>query len=326
MISIIIPTRNRLGFLKEAVASVSAQDYPDRETIIVDDASEDGTWGWLSSPRDPQTKSFRLPQHGERSAARNFGLAQAKGDFVMFLDDDDLLVPHALTYLCAAAKRYPAAMAVVGNRLFFDQTGRRYEYPHPRRTVVRRVWADLLFGWIPQVSQCIIRRSAVVEAGGWNPLFRFAEDHELWMRMMSSESLVVVLPRIVAEYRVHPGQTPGERRCRGYQGFLQAAIRRLPATLQGPATRIVRARWLSYDASIAFAQRHYGTASRLYAAAILKAPRLLLSPLVRERLVRGLAKSLLSGILGSSAAALMRRTKSLYGRLALGHAGRRNAA
>jgi glycosyltransferase involved in cell wall biosynthesis len=77
-ISIIIPTRNRVAFLKEAVASVSSQDYLEREIIVVDDASEDGTWEWLSSLQAPGIVTFRLERHGERSAARNLGLMRSR--------------------------------------------------------------------------------------------------------------------------------------------------------------------------------------------------------------------------------------------------------
>src|SRR5580658_1881005 len=98
-ISVIIPTRNRLAYLKEAVASVLAQDHRDREVVVVDDASEDGTWAWLSSLTDPDVRVLRMEQHGERSAARNLGLNYAQGKYVLFLDHDDLLAPSALSYL-----------------------------------------------------------------------------------------------------------------------------------------------------------------------------------------------------------------------------------
>src|SRR5438477_5519501 len=120
LVSVIIPTRNRLAFLKEAVSSVSSQDCPAHETIVIDDASQDGTWEWLSSLRDPAIRVFRMPSHGERSAARNLGLKHALGEFVLFLDDDDLLAPGALSYLQAEARRCPDALAVVGARISFN--------------------------------------------------------------------------------------------------------------------------------------------------------------------------------------------------------------
>ncbi len=244
MVSVIIPTRNRLDFLKEAVASVSIQDYPHRELIIVDDASEDRTWEWLSSLDDPRIRIFRLTQHGERSAARNLGLSKANGEFAMFLDDDDLLVPNALSYLCTGAKRFPAAMAVSGNRLFFDQAGHEYTYPHPRQTVVRKIWRDVLAGWIPQVSQCIIRKSSALEAGGWDPRLTFAEDHALWLRMVSSHSVAVVLPGVVARYRIHGGQSRAARGVRGDRAARESFVRRLPAHLHSDAWRVLGARRL----------------------------------------------------------------------------------
>ena len=320
MVSVIIPTRNRLGFLKEAVASVSAQDYAKRETIVVDDASEDGTWEWLSSLQDPQVRILRPPHHVERSAARNLGLSHAQGEYVMFLDDDDLLVAGALSYLCEAVRRHPKALAVVGARIAFDGTGRWFTLPHPKRTIRRQVWADILFGWAPQVSQCVIRKSAVAEAGGWDSTLTIAEDHELWLRLVSPESVLVVLPRIVARYRVHPGQTRlvGFRR-RELQDR-RAFARRLRPGLQKLALGIIQSDRRAFAAGLAFSQCRYRKAARLYFAAISKAPKLLGSPLVRGVLLGGLARSVFGWTLGFDSILKVRRSKAWFRHLLHGRA------
>src|SRR5947208_15659485 len=91
LVSAVIPTRNRLGFLQEAVESARRQTYANWELIVVDDASEDGTWVWLCSLNDLRIRTFRLEHRSERSIARNQGLSKARGEFALFLDDDDLL-------------------------------------------------------------------------------------------------------------------------------------------------------------------------------------------------------------------------------------------
>src|SRR5439155_19601878 len=107
LLSVVIPTRNRLGFLQEAVESVRRQTYANWELIVVDDASEDGTWVWLCSLNDLRIRTFRLEHRSERSIARNQGLSKARGEFALFLDDDDLLHSRALKRLTKALHRRP---------------------------------------------------------------------------------------------------------------------------------------------------------------------------------------------------------------------------
>ena len=91
-VSVIIPTYNRSALLMEAVESVLAQTHPIHEIVVVDDGSDASHRNALKelTRRSPLIRVYLLP-HGERSRARNEGLARATGDFVLFLDDDDLL-------------------------------------------------------------------------------------------------------------------------------------------------------------------------------------------------------------------------------------------
>src|SRR5436309_2250510 len=103
--AVVIPTRNRRHELERAVASIRAQTLTDWELVIVDDASEDDTAAFLDSLDDPRIKVRRADQHGERSAARNRGLAVVSSPAILFLDDDDELLPRALELLNLALER-----------------------------------------------------------------------------------------------------------------------------------------------------------------------------------------------------------------------------
>src|SRR5687767_3710461 len=100
-VTVVIPTRNRLGYLQEAIHSVEQQTFADWRLVIVDDASEDGTWSWLQTRTDDRVRAVRLESHGERSAARNRGLDETETPLLLFLDDDDRLAPQALEVLAA---------------------------------------------------------------------------------------------------------------------------------------------------------------------------------------------------------------------------------
>ena len=310
MVSVIIPTHNRLCFLKEAIASVSAQDYTNCETIVVDDASEDGTWQWLSSLTDPRILVFRLAQHAERSAARNVGLRNAKGEFVLFLDDDDLLAPGALGYLVSAARRHAGALAVVGARISFDDKGHWYRPPHPWWTVKRQAWPDILFGCIPPQGQTLMRRDTLLAAGGWNEGWSVAEDHELWLRLASVPSVILFCPKVVRRMRIHAGQTPLVGRYRDYVNLRCDFVRRLPARLQQSGRNIFRAQRLNSITSRSFRSRRYRKAARYYFGAIAIAPQLLRSPLPAMLLLGGCMRALVGLLFGENLLLAARRAKT----------------
>ncbi len=91
--SLIIPTYNRANLISRTLQSVLAQNYQDYETIIVDDGSTDDTQEVVIPFLNEKIQYFKIP-NGERAKARNFGIRQAKGTFVSFLDSDDLLLPN----------------------------------------------------------------------------------------------------------------------------------------------------------------------------------------------------------------------------------------
>ena len=96
--TIIIPTYNRAAFLPNAIESVLAQTYTNWELIVVDDGSTDNTKDVVSQYSDSRI-IYIYQQNAERSAARNNGIAHAKGDYVCFLDSDNVMLPNRLQLL-----------------------------------------------------------------------------------------------------------------------------------------------------------------------------------------------------------------------------------
>ena len=123
VVSVVIATRNRRHLLAETIATVQEQTLGDWELIVVDDASTDDTILHLEGLDDHRLTLLRQEVHGERSAARNVGLAAARGEFVMFLDDDDLLRPSALADLVRALRAQPHALAASGACRILQRNG-----------------------------------------------------------------------------------------------------------------------------------------------------------------------------------------------------------
>lgn len=124
-VSVVIPTYNRPAYLEQAVGSVLAQTVRPLEILVVDDGSADEHRREIDriSARHPAIALHRFPANRGRSAARNEGLAAARGEFLVFLDDDDLLHPRYLESSLAHFQNDPAAGAVFCRGRFFGHRG-----------------------------------------------------------------------------------------------------------------------------------------------------------------------------------------------------------
>jgi glycosyltransferase involved in cell wall biosynthesis len=107
LVSVVLPTFNRGYCLERAIRSVLGQTYPDWELIVVDDGSTDDTQAVLESFKDPRIRVFRHSVNRGVAAARNTGLAAARGEFIAFLDSDDEWRPDKLTKQLDVMTRAP---------------------------------------------------------------------------------------------------------------------------------------------------------------------------------------------------------------------------
>jgi glycosyltransferase involved in cell wall biosynthesis len=137
-VSVIVPTCNRSALLVEAVESVLSQSHRVHEIIVVDDGSDPSHRGVLDAlvRRSPQIRAVALPSRGERSRARNEGLARATGDYVLFLDDDDLLDRELIAEGVREFARGAAVDVVVARGQRFGDVGPPHVQP------LNPFWAD----------------------------------------------------------------------------------------------------------------------------------------------------------------------------------------
>jgi glycosyltransferase involved in cell wall biosynthesis len=211
LVTIAVPTVGRLDYLKEAVASALAQDYPRVEVIVGDDAGppELRAWGEEASARDPRVRYQRN--------ARRLGLAgnwnaladAARGEFVNIIGDDDRLLPDFVVKLVAAAR--PAADVVFANHYLIDAGGARRAAESVELT--RAYGRDLLpAGEVGDAARAVWRNSvpmsaSLVRADVLRRL-RFKEDLntpelEFFARLAEEGGRFVFVPEYVAEYRTH---------------------------------------------------------------------------------------------------------------------------
>lgn len=122
----VMPTRDRSGLLRRAIASVQTQTHVAWELIVVDDRSSDDTPEVLREIEDSRIRSFASPGRGA-PAARNKGLAEARGNVVTYLDDDNVMLPHWLATVAWAFDRFADCDITYGARI--PRTKARWEAP-----------------------------------------------------------------------------------------------------------------------------------------------------------------------------------------------------
>ena len=287
--TVVIPTRDRLPLLREAVASVLAQDMSTWDLVVVDDASSDGTSEWVTGLADDRVRLIRLDEHVERSAARNRGLADAKAPTVLFLDDDDRLRASALRQLVDALDRERKAVAAFGAKEVFDGTGHHKRIPHPRVRFVRPVWDDVMAGWMFVSGQVLLRTEAVRAVGGWDETLAMAEDQDLWLRAVGHRP-VVLLPNVVLEQRTRAEGVDANN--------VEEEVRtRLAVADDERTARLIEARRHLRAAGSAFASDDYRRATAALLAATRSAPFLLTSPIWGPQLLLSTAKGTAAAVL-----------------------------
>jgi glycosyltransferase involved in cell wall biosynthesis len=209
-ISVVIPTHNRAELLLEALGSVFAQTQQPSEVIVVDDGSNDGTRERLASLLDRLRYVFQ--EHRGVAAARNRGIREAGGEWIAFLDSDDRWLPHALATLVEARSRYPEAglIAMASRHARPDGT----VYGRVRGKKSRGAYFTTL-GLLNQdtggVLTPMVRRSVLLDAGGFDESFVSAEDCDLWLRL-SFVTPMVGIPDPLLLRRKHPGAMTRDRR------------------------------------------------------------------------------------------------------------------
>lgn len=204
-VSVIMPCYNQARFVGEAIQSVLNQTYQDFELIVVDDGSTDGSHDIVAAIGDRRIRYHYQSNQG-LAAARNAALCLARGEFVAFLDADDLFLPEKLTLQVQALDNQPEVGLVAGGYLFVDELGKPLA---ERRPWCYRPHLDLST-WLRDcpviVNAVLVRREWLKHVGGFDPALRRVEDWDLWLRMAYRGCRMVWTPHVVCAYRMHGEQ------------------------------------------------------------------------------------------------------------------------
>jgi glycosyltransferase involved in cell wall biosynthesis len=203
LFSVVIPTRNRRGLLARALQSVRLQSSAPLEVIVVDDGSTDDTLEFLATQAD--VRVARSPGGGP-GAARNTGAELAAGDYLAFLDSDDLWFPWTLAAMADAIEGHGRPAYVAGS---FKQFTDERELAGEMRTITQArgfenyfsTWpAQLVFG----AGMIAVRRDAFLECGGFSTQAINLEDHDLSLRLGLASGFVQIDRPVTIGWCQHP--------------------------------------------------------------------------------------------------------------------------
>lgn len=206
LVSVILTAHNYGRFLKQSIESVLAQTWQDFELVIVNDGSSDNTEEVLAPyARDPRVIILTLAGVG-LAAASNRGIHQSRGTYIMRLDADDFLDPHALSVEAGFLARHPKADLVYPDFYTVDEQGRFLGY-----TRVPRVQDGArLLDSNPLAGGALYRRSCYDSIGGYDETLRYQEDFDFWLRFTERfRAYGVGLPLL--SYRQHAGSMSKNR-------------------------------------------------------------------------------------------------------------------
>jgi glycosyltransferase involved in cell wall biosynthesis len=209
VISILTPTHNRgATYLPQAIASVRALRLSvPYEHVLVDDGSEDGTSAFITAEAaaDARLRPLRHEQARGVAAARNSAARAARGDFLVDLDDDDLLTADGVERRYRYLLAHPERWAVHANALSIDADGRYLIGGDVRNFFcddpVRCTELFLTSAMIPNASTAMYRREALLALGGWDEKLSCCEDYDLWLRSLQAYGPPGFVDAVVALYR-----------------------------------------------------------------------------------------------------------------------------
>lgn len=186
LVSVIIPCFNSEKFVSRSVDSALAQSYPHTEIILIDNASTDNTMEKLLGYQEKHPEKVRVFHESKKGApaARNKGLAEARGDWVQFLDSDDELLRTKIDVQIELAKKEMAGI-VVGAYIV-----RRPLYSKKIKPV-NDPWRGLIASRLGITSSILWRRDLVIAAGSWNDDLSSSQEYDLLFRMLQQNTTVV---------------------------------------------------------------------------------------------------------------------------------------
>lgn len=236
-VSVVIPAYNAMTYLPDTVESVLRQTFTDFEVLIVNDGSSDQVVEWACGLVDPRVKLISQENQGA-SGARNTGIAHAQGEYVAFLDADDIWEPTKLEKQVCCLEDNPAVGLVNTWTVLINKQGKSTGSVSTSQAE-GNVWKQIILYNFLVCSSVVVRRCCF-DIGVFDRNLNLCEDWDMWIRIASRYSFAVVKEPLVY-YRLHPNNTT-----KNYQTFLQHSRTVIEKAFQSAPLELLYLRNRSY--------------------------------------------------------------------------------
>lgn len=269
LVSIVIATYNMAAYVPLAVKSVLDQIYKNIEVIIVDDGSTDDTRDALKTYlSDPRVRYFFQENKGQ-AAAKNYGVRESQGEYVAFLDGDDMWDPEKLDLQIPLLLQSEAVGLVYSRVLYIDETGKELRVAD-NELFRGRVSGPLLIRNFIGFGTCVVKKECFDRLGGFEERIHMGIDYELWLRFSTRyEFDYVDLPLL--RYRLWPGQMSKNVRGRYLNGIeiMKKFLQEFPGAVDKDTENEAWAHtYVGFGQCVQTIDRQFGQAMKLYLRAL----------------------------------------------------------
>lgn len=206
LVSVIMPIYNAEKYVAEALAGVSRQDYAPLQIIVIDDGSTDSSLEIIkASGADIEILS---QANAGPAAARNSGLARAEGEFIAFIDADDIWADNKLSGQLAYLAAHPAVDIVIGRSKYFGDFSAR-----DKKLALDEEQTAVAFN----VGSALFRRSAFTRVGQFDETLRYSEDYDWFLRAREKGLAIQVLSEVALHRRMHQESMTHAQEAKNYQ-------------------------------------------------------------------------------------------------------------
>lgn len=212
LVSIIMPTHNSAKTIENAVGSVLAQTYSDFELLITDDASTDSTVELVNhyTAQDGRIIVQRLSENQGAGAARNFSIKRASGEYIAFLDADDLWLPEKLEMQIEFMRDNNVLFSYTAYKKFSDKGVGGEVYPAPKTHYKRMLYANSVL-----TSTAVFNCDKLGKH--YMPLIRKRQDLALWLDLLKSVKFAYSVGRVLTMYKTDGGMSSNKFEIIGHQ-------------------------------------------------------------------------------------------------------------
>lgn len=184
--SIIIPLYNKENTIKATIESILDQSYQNFEIVVVDDGSKDNSCIVVDSLKDERIKLYSK-SNGGVSSARNYGIKQSVGLWIMFFDADDIMEPQALEHFVKAIQEYPNVRVFISNFYIIDENHKKKEYSKMSQSLmmnnpIKLIWNRVMYS---RPGNTILHKQVIKLQGGYDEDLSYNEDYEFSLRILS---------------------------------------------------------------------------------------------------------------------------------------------